>query len=95
MPFTKANACYIILTSDFFCVVYKSQIEQADGLSFFKTEQHEIGELLLRPHGYSQNRTGRISLNPSALIAFSVLLLCNFLCFLEELELENTVAHHL
>lgn len=43
-------------------------VEQ-DGLSFFETEQYKIGELLLRPHGYSQNRPGRII--PFPLFTFS------------------------
>lgn len=64
-----------------------SPVEQ-NGLYFFETEQYEIGELLLRPHGYSQNY-------PLPFIYFLCILLHNFLCFSKELELEDTGAHHL
>lgn len=87
MPSTEAYSCNILLASDIFVSDILSKIEQTDGLSSLKLNNMKWEKYLRRSHGYAPDRTGRVI--PSPLITFSSLLVCNFLCFSEELKLED------
>lgn len=48
MPSIEAYSCNILLASDIFlCPYILSKIEQTDGLSSLRTEQHEMGEIFV------------------------------------------------